>query len=101
MNKVDEEEKVEHALSAVRQELSQSTKEGRAIGLELWKYDRGYWIWAEEYAFGESKAAGSRPASKSGVSGKQAPESGTSKRPGLLKRGSSVAEAWKSVSFRR
>jgi mannose-1-phosphate guanylyltransferase len=100
MNKVDEEEKVEHALSAVRQELSQSAKEGQAVGLELWKYDKGYWIWAEEYAFGESKPAGARSASR-GVSGKLAPESGTSKRPGLLKRGSSVAEAWKSVSFRR
>ncbi|KAH8725077.1 2'-5' RNA ligase superfamily-domain-containing protein [Phaeosphaeriaceae sp. PMI808] len=47
MNKVDEETEVEHALSAVRKELSHNTKEGQAIGLELWKYDRGNWIWVQ------------------------------------------------------
>ncbi|KAF2830578.1 hypothetical protein CC86DRAFT_391462 [Ophiobolus disseminans] len=61
MNKVNEEEEVEHALSAVRKELSQSTKEGQAIGLELWKYDRGNWIFASEYAFGDVKKTSSRP----------------------------------------
>jgi mannose-1-phosphate guanylyltransferase len=87
MNKVDEEKEVEHALTEVRRVLSQSTKEGQAIGLELWRYDRGYWIWAEEYKFGEVKKTGPRPASKSGISGEQAPDSRASKRPGLLKQG--------------
>jgi mannose-1-phosphate guanylyltransferase len=101
MNKVDEEKEVEHALNAVRRELSQSAKEGQAVGLELWQYDRGHWIWAEEYVFGESKTTASRPLSKNGVSSEQTPEGGPNKRPGLLKRGSSVADAWRSMSFRR
>lgn len=107
MNKVDEENEVEHALGAVRKELSHSTKEGQAVGLELWKYDRGNWIWANEYTFGTSKQAsstdssGGSPSSKKGSSGEQVPGNAPSKRPGMLKRGSSVADAWRSMSFRR
>jgi mannose-1-phosphate guanylyltransferase len=106
MNKVDEEKEVEHALGAVRKELSQSTKEGQAVGLELWRYDRGNWIWASEYPFGTSKqapptksAAGS-PLSKQTSSGEQVPGNAPNKRPGF-KRGNSVADAWRSISFRR
>lgn len=100
MNKVDEEEEVDNALGAVRKELSQSTREGRAIGLDLWKYDRGNWIWAKEYTFGASKSSspessGASPSAKNG-----SPGGGPAKRPGM-KRGSSVAEAWRSMSFRR
>ncbi|KAH7396849.1 2'-5' RNA ligase superfamily-domain-containing protein [Phaeosphaeria sp. MPI-PUGE-AT-0046c] len=101
MNKVNEEEAVENALSAVRQELSQSTKEGRATGLELWKYDRGNWIWAKEYNFGVKVAAPTSPPSKkSGTSDEKSGAEGSAKRPGM-KRGSSVADAWRSMSFRR
>jgi mannose-1-phosphate guanylyltransferase len=104
MNKVDEEKEVEHALSAVRKELSQSTKEGRALGLELWRYDRGNWIWANEYSFGSPKKAtsqneGASPPSKNESDGLHVPGSGPGKRPGM-KRGSSVADAWRSMSFR-
>jgi mannose-1-phosphate guanylyltransferase len=107
MNKVDEETEVEHALGAVRKELSHDTKEGRAVGLELWRYDRGNWIWANEYTFGTSKEAPSTSSPGGGsVSPKNAspgeqPGSGPSKRPGMSKRGSSVAGAWRSMSFRR
>lgn len=101
MNKVDEEEAVEHALSAVRQELSQNTKEGRAIGFDLWKYERGNWIWAKEYDFSTKSAASTSPSSKSGTSGDKSGAEGPAKRPGMGKRGSSVADAWRSMSFRR
>lgn len=101
MNKVDEEEVVEHALGAVRQELSQNTKEGRAIGLDLWKYERGNWIWTKEYNFGTKNAASTSPSSKNDSSGDKSSAEGPAKRPGMGKRGSSVAEAWRSMSFRR
>jgi mannose-1-phosphate guanylyltransferase len=105
MNKVDEETEVEHALDAVRKELSHKTKEGRAVGLELWRYDRGNWLWANEYPFGSCKRMpttdGRSPSSKNGFSGEQVPGSGPGKRPGMSKRGSSVADAWRSMSFRR
>jgi mannose-1-phosphate guanylyltransferase len=112
MNKVDEEKEVEHALSAVRKELSHSTKEGRAVGLELWRYDRGNWIWANEYSFGAPKQASSQNAgstnnaggshpSKNESSSLHPPGNGPGKRPGMSKRGSSVADAWRSMSFRR
>jgi mannose-1-phosphate guanylyltransferase len=107
MNKVNEDAEVEHALDAVRRELSQSTKEGRAVGLELWRYDRGNWVWADEYTFGGCKrmpttTSGKSPSSKNGLSGEeQVPGGGPGKRPGMLKRGSSVADAWRSMSFRR
>ena len=111
MNKVDEEEVVEHALEAVRNELSQSTKEGKAIGLELWKYDRGNWIWANEYPFGDDKntfsptqTAGSTNNGKASTLPRPdglGAGGGSIKRPGLMERGSNVADAWRSMSFRR
>lgn len=100
MNKIDEEEEVEYALGAVRKELSQSTKEGRAVGLDLWKYDRGNWIWANEYTFGMSKTSSLEGGGASPSSTNDSPSSGTTKRPGM-KRGNSVADAWRSMSFRR
>lgn len=107
MNKVDEEKEVEHALDEVRKELSRSTKEGQAIGLELWRYDQGNWIWANEYTFGDTKKMLLRTrtgesTAKNNTPGEQANEaSRANKRPGMMKRGSSVADAWKSMSFRR
>jgi mannose-1-phosphate guanylyltransferase len=106
MNKVDEEEQVDHALSTVRKELSQSTKEGRALGLELWRYDRGNWIWASEYVFGAPKQTSSGSTegslnSKNEKSGLSIPGNEAGKRPGMSKRTSSVADAWRSMSFRR
>jgi len=94
MNKVNEEEEVENALQAVRKELSRNTKEGLAIGLELWKYDRGNWIWANEYVFGDVL-------NKSTTIAKDDPSKEQPlQRPGM-KRGNSVAEAWRSMSFRK
>jgi mannose-1-phosphate guanylyltransferase len=104
MNKVDKEDEVEKALGAVRKELSESAKEGRAVGLEVWRYDRGNWIWAKEYSFGAPKQAsspnGGSADSKNEKSGLNSSGSGPGKRPGM-KRGSSVADAWRSMSFRR
>ncbi|KAH5025533.1 hypothetical protein HBH70_043580 [Parastagonospora nodorum] len=107
MNKVDDEEEVEQALGAVRKELSQSAKEGQAVGLELWRYDRGNWIWANEYPFGLSRqmssksgSGGASPSFKNKSASSPASESGPTKRPGM-KRGSSVADVWRSLSFRR
>ena len=102
MNKVDEEKEVEAALHAVRQTLSQRMIEGQAVGLALWKYDRGNWLWAKDFAFGESQ----RPLSKSGHLSPPADTHGSpggapNRRPGPMKRGSSVAEAWRSMSFLR
>lgn len=98
MNKVDDEADVQHALNEVRRDLSHNAKEGLAVGLELWKYDRGNWIWAQEYTFREDKMLSCTQA-KGSTSGQASRE--PNKRPGLMKRGSSVADAWKSMTSRR
>ncbi|KAF1829247.1 hypothetical protein BDW02DRAFT_510411 [Decorospora gaudefroyi] len=43
MNKVDDEKKVDGAFATIRQELSEGSVEGRAVGLDLWRYERGDW----------------------------------------------------------
>lgn len=111
MNKVDDENKVDSAFETIRQELSKSNQEGRAIGLDLWRYERGNWVFAKEFLFGD---AGKRTPSKSHASGspgnrggylspggEQSPSGGPVKRPGMFKRGSSVGDALRSMSFRR
>ncbi|KAL6159293.1 mannose-1-phosphate guanyltransferase [Exserohilum turcicum] len=103
MNKVDDEEKVDGAFCTIRQELSERNQEGQAVGLDLWRYERGNWIFAKHYGFGESTTP-TTPGSP-GLSprqGDQSPSSGgPRKRPGMFKRGSSVSEALRSMSFRR
>lgn len=99
MNKVDDEEKVDGAFCTIRQELSERNQEGKAVGLDLWRYERGNWIFAKEYLFGEST-----PGSP-GLSPRQGDQSpisgGPRRRPSMFKRGSSVGEALRSMSFRR
>ena len=51
MNKVNEEKEVDDAFRAVEKEMLQSVREGQAIGLDLWRYDKGNWIFANEYKF--------------------------------------------------
>ncbi|KAH6633143.1 hypothetical protein C7974DRAFT_392230 [Boeremia exigua] len=51
MNKVNEEKKVDEAFHAVEKEVLQNVREGQAIGLDLWRYDKGNWIFANEYKF--------------------------------------------------
>ncbi|KAJ4991991.1 hypothetical protein SVAN01_02586 [Stagonosporopsis vannaccii] len=51
MNKVNEEKKVTEAFQAVEKEMLQNVWEGQAIGLDLWRYDKGNWIFANEYKF--------------------------------------------------
>jgi mannose-1-phosphate guanylyltransferase len=109
MNKVDEEKEVDAALHAVRQTLSQRMIEGHAVGLTLWKYDRGNWLWAKEFAFGETQRPLSRRQTSASPSGHLSPPADThgspggapNRRPGLMKRGSSVVDAWRSMSFLR
>ncbi|KAF9699966.1 hypothetical protein EKO04_001504 [Ascochyta lentis] len=51
MNKVNEEKKVDDAFQAVEKEMLQNVREGQAVGLDLWRYDKGNWIFASEYKF--------------------------------------------------
>ena len=51
MNKVNEEKKVDAAFHAVEQEMLQNVREGQAVGLDLWRYDKGNWVFANEYNF--------------------------------------------------
>jgi mannose-1-phosphate guanylyltransferase len=119
MNKVDDVKKVDDAFSVIRQELSERNQEGRATGVDLWRYERGNWIFAREFSFGEggkstpkkkddSKTPTKAHASQSPSNGgghlsppPQSPEGGPGKRPGMFKRGSSVGDALRSMSFRR
>jgi mannose-1-phosphate guanylyltransferase len=112
MNKVDDEAKVDGAFATIRQELSERNQEGRAVGLDLWRYERGNWIFAREFAFGDANIKTPTRAHTSGSpeirgaahsspsSGDQSP-TGPGKRPGMFKRGSSVGDALRSMSFRR
>lgn len=111
MNKVDDEQAVHEAFSTIRQELSERNQEGQAVGLDLWRYDRGNWIFTREYLFGEASTTPTKtnspgsPSSKgSGWSprqGDQSPSGGPPRRPSMFKRGSSVGDALRSMSFRR
>ncbi|KAF3006453.1 mannose-1-phosphate guanyltransferase [Curvularia kusanoi] len=51
MNKVNEEKKVDEVFQAVEKEVTQNVQEGQAIGLDLWRYDKGNWVFANEYKF--------------------------------------------------
>ena len=112
MNKVDDEQKVDGAFATIRQELSESNQEGRAVGLDLWRYERGNWIFAREYVFGgasvktptkahTSPTGGNRTSHMSLSPEDRSPTGGPGKRPGMFKRGSSVGDALRSMSFRK
>ncbi|KAI1760773.1 hypothetical protein GGR53DRAFT_508471 [Hypoxylon sp. FL1150] len=51
MNKVDDPEKVEKCFEEVRQELEPHGVPGTALGLSLWRYDKGWWRHEHDYAF--------------------------------------------------
>lgn len=111
MNKVDDEHKVDGAFSTIRQELSEGNQEGQAVGLDLWRYERGNWIFAKEFLFGEAaktptkaNAPASPGSTSTGLSpppGDQSSGGGPGRRPGMFKRGSSVGNALRSMSFRK
>jgi mannose-1-phosphate guanylyltransferase len=111
MNKVDEEQQVDEAFSTIRHELSERNQEGQAVGLDLWRYDRGNWIFAREYLFGEASrtptkrdspvSPGSKGSGWSPRHGEPSPSGGPPRRPSMFKRGSSVGDALRSMSFRR
>jgi mannose-1-phosphate guanylyltransferase len=112
MNKIDEEKKVDGAFDTIRQELSEGNQEGKAVGLDLWKYERGNWIFAKEFPFGDvgktptKTHTSASPSDRGGnlpplAPDEQSPGGGRGKRPGMFKRGSSVGEALRSMSFRR
>jgi hypothetical protein len=50
MNKVDDEGVVQKALGEV--ESGWKGDRGRAVGLGLWRYERGYWKWVQGFEFG-------------------------------------------------
>jgi len=110
MNKVDDETKVDGAFATIRQELSESNQEGKAIGLDLWRYERGDWIFAKEYMFEDVVKTPTRvdtPGSPGNrglqlsPSADQSTSGGPVRRPGMFKRGSSVGDALRSMSFRK
>lgn len=110
MNKVDDENKVSDAFETIKKELSEKNQEGQALGLELWRYERGNWEWYNEYPFGglqktKSKSqarpsSGKKNQAMTGNGGEQSTGNGP-KRPGMWKRGSSVGDALRTMSFRR
>jgi mannose-1-phosphate guanylyltransferase len=51
MNKVNEKTKVDDTLRTVEKEMLLNVREGQAVGLDLWRYDKGNWIFANEYKF--------------------------------------------------
>lgn len=111
MNKVNDDKQVDDAFDSIKKTLSEQSREGQALGLELWRYDRGHWDWVSEYPFGSlhktNSTSSTRPTSSRKdqgmgreASGEQSP-AGSEKRPGMWKRGSSVGDALRSMSFRR
>ncbi|KAI8935407.1 hypothetical protein NX059_007987 [Plenodomus lindquistii] len=110
MNKVDDEVAVNGAFESIRNDLSQRSEEGQALGLDLWRYNRGNWDWEKEFVFGkgassaqvsDSRYAGDTQGNgEAGGTGEKA-RGGSSKRPGMWKRGSSVGDALRTMSFRR
>lgn len=59
MNKVDDESEVLKALEEVQQSFQSDV--GQAVGLGLWRYDRGWWRWERRFDFentGSAKATG-------------------------------------------
>lgn len=51
MNKVDDEGAVKEALEDVKTEVRREGVSGLALGLDLWRYDRGSWQWHAEFLF--------------------------------------------------
>ncbi|KAM0716329.1 hypothetical protein Q7P37_007774 [Cladosporium fusiforme] len=56
MNKVDEEEIVQKAMSEVEAEWKGDW--GDVVGLGLWRYERGFWKWSEGFYFEEGGEKG-------------------------------------------
>jgi hypothetical protein len=54
MNKVDDEGVVQKALREV--ESGWKEDRGRAVGLGLWRYERGYWKWVQGFEFGSGES---------------------------------------------
>jgi len=50
MNKVEDEGAVKRAFGEV--ERSWKGDQGTAVGLGLWRYERGYWKWVQGFEFG-------------------------------------------------
>lgn len=51
MNKVRDQKKIDEAFEAVEKELKQKNLDGEVTGLDLWRYDKGNWVFAKEYKF--------------------------------------------------
>lgn len=107
MNKVDDGKKVQNAFNTIRRDLFENVQEGRVVGLDLWKYVRGDWIWFQTFKFvdqhnGEGKPRQEKtPAQREGERYlNMAPKLGDekslaespSKSPGLWKKGMGYAK---------
>lgn len=110
MNKVDDAELVDGAFETIGRGLLERNEEGRALGLDLWRYNRGDWEWVKEFPFGSTSPASRATELHSGRNGAisvtqgdtdgGAP-GGQNKRPGLWTRGSSVGDVLRTMSFGR
>lgn len=99
MNKVDDGKKVQNAFNTIRRDLFENVHEGRVVGLDLWKYVKGDWIWFQTFKFveqhnGEGKL-GKMPAQREGerhlnkaskLGDKKSLAERPSKSPGLWKK---------------
>jgi hypothetical protein len=58
MNKVEDEEVVGRVLGAVERGLRGGDR-GEAVGLGLWRYERGWWKWMRGFEFRGGEGEGS------------------------------------------
>lgn len=58
MNKVDDEREVSRAFEEVSREFGGGEEVGIAVGLGLWRYERGWWRWERGFEFGEGGEGG-------------------------------------------
>jgi len=63
MNKVANVKEVRSAFNTIRRDLFENIHYGRAIGLDLWRYDKGDWIWEQTFDFADQSNSGEIKAS--------------------------------------
>lgn len=95
MNKEDDEKRVDDALQEVKKELESDRKDGLAVGLELWRYDHGNWVWHNEFLFvGEANLQ--ERLTDAGQGQPDAPEPGPQGR-----KQARMKRMWRSMSFQK
>lgn len=51
MNKELDEKKVRSAFDSIRRNLFENEHQGSVVGLDLWRYDRGKWVFEKDFMF--------------------------------------------------